>query len=159
MTNGTTKTSKFPLLNDRQSPKQNGFPEYPLTSSTTTPNASPKLPPGMNIITPPNSFVPSTNGSSGVKPLMADTNLYDTLDAFDEFRRMAAQIHQQFNAPYSKVINAASAASGTMPVSDGTQVNGGSEKNTRPLLSTVQNKSFPMGTFIKSWKIEHSAGE
>jgi hypothetical protein len=89
---------------------------------------------------------------------MGDTYSNGTIDAFDEFRRMAAQIHQQFNAPYSKVINAASSPSPPIPTTDGTQINGGNEKNTRALLTIAQNKTLPTGTFTKSWKVEHTAG-
>jgi hypothetical protein len=89
---------------------------------------------------------------------MADTYSNGTIDAFDEFRRMAAQIHQQFNAPYSKVINAASSPSPPNPLTDGIQTNGGSDKNARTSSTNAQNKTLPTSTFAKSWKIEHTAG-
>jgi hypothetical protein len=164
MTNGTRHLTISPLLNSQHTSKQNGFLEYPsILSTTTTSNLSPKLPPGIsppsiNTITPPTNFISSTNDLTAVKPLMGDTYSNGTIDAFDEFRRMAAQIHQQFNAPYSKVINAASSPSPPISTTDGTQINGGNEKNTRALLTIAQNKTLPTGTFTKSWKVEHTAG-
>jgi len=73
-----------------------------------------------------------------------------TIDAFEEFRRMAAQIHQQFNAPYSKVINAAS----TPPAPAQNLTDGTNDKFYRPIPS----KTLTTNTFIKSWKVEHTAG-
>ena len=96
---------------------------------------------------------------TNVKPLMStDTYSNGTIDPFEEFRRMAAQIHQQFNAPYSKVINAASSPSLPVPLTDGIQINGGHEKNARALLAIAQNKILPTNTFTKAWKVEHTAG-
>ncbi len=164
MTNGNTHPTISSLLNNPHLPRQNGYLDYPSTLPTTIiPNSSPKIPPGIspptiNTITPPSNFVPSSNDLSTVKPLMADTYTNGTIDAFDEFRRMAAQIHQQFNAPYSKVINAASSPSPSIPATDGVQINGGSDKNTRPLSTISQNKMLPTSTFTKSWKVEHTAG-
>jgi hypothetical protein len=162
MTNGIPHLNISSLLNNQPISKQNGFFDYPPTLPTTIiPNSSPKLPPGIspssiNTITPPSNFVSSTHDITNVKPLMGETYSNGTIDAFDEFRRMAAQIHQQFNAPYSKVINAASSPS--PPTIDGIRTNGGNEKNTPALLTVAQNKMLPTGTFIKSWKFEHTAG-
>jgi len=166
MTNGIPNPSISTPLNNPYSSKQNGFLEYPSIFSTTRiSNSSPKISSdtsssSINTITPPSNFVLSTNDMTNVKPLMADTYSNGTIDAFDEFRRMAAQIHQQFNAPYSKVINAASSPSTSppIPITDGTQINGGSEKNTRALLTMAQNKTLPTGTFTRSWKVEHTSG-
>jgi hypothetical protein len=164
MTNGITHPTISPLLNNPHLPKQNGFLDYPSTLPTTiNSNSSPKMPPGIsppsiNTITPPSNVVSSLNDLSTVKPLMADTYTNGTIDAFEEFRRMAAQIHQQFNAPYSKVINAASSPSPSISMTDGVQSNGGSDKNTRPLSTISQNKMLPTSTFTKSWKVEHTAG-
>jgi hypothetical protein len=137
-----------------------------MLPNKTLPNSSPKMPPGMspqsiNTITPPSNLVTSTNDTAIVKPLMADTYTNGTSDVFDEFRRMAAQIHQQFNAPYSKVINAASSPpppSSSILTSDGIQTNSGNDKNSKTLLTTAQNKTLPINTFNKSWKVEHTAG-
>lgn len=151
------------LLNNPHLPKQNGFLEdTPTLPTTITTNSSLKMPPGLlppatNTITPPSNCISSTNDMTNVKPLMGETYTNGTIDAFDEFRRMAAQIHQQFNAPYSKVINAASSPS--VPSTDGIQINGGSEKNPRTSsTTTTQNKTFPTGIFTKAWKVEHTAG-
>ena len=93
---------------------------------------------------------------------MAEANVVANAGEFDEFRRMAALIHQQFNAPYSKVINAASSPSSgpTVPaaVTETIHTNGTSDRHTRASPATAPSKSST-GTFTKSWKIEHSAGE
>ena len=170
MVNGTTHPTISPLLsNSTHLPKQNGYSDFHSTLPTTNiPNSSPRIPPGispptMNRTPPPpqpqpSSFMPSSNDLPAVKPLMADTCNNGATDLFDEFRRMAAQIHQQFNAPYSKVINAASSPSPPISTTDGVQTNGATDKNARPLSNISQNKSLPTSTFAKSWKVEHTAG-
>lgn len=180
MTNGIPHPTISSLFNNQHKPKQNGFYDYPptlpppprLSSSSSTsslqptiiPNSSPKIPPGIslpttNIITPPTNYISSTNETTNVKPLMAELFPDSTIDAFDEFRRMAAQIHQQFNAPYSKVINAASSPSPPVSSTDNIQMNGGIDKNSRTVLTNAQNKMLPTGTFTKSWKVEHTSGK
>ena len=89
---------------------------------------------------------------------MGETYTNGTVDTFDEFRRMAAQIHQQFNAPYSKVINAASSFSPPIAISDGTVSNGTIDKNPRTPFPTAPNKPLPPNNFMKLWKVEHTAG-
>ncbi|CAF1173215.1 unnamed protein product [Adineta ricciae] len=158
------------LLNHQSLPKQNGFLDHSsIFPNKFTSNLSPKLPPGVpppsvNTITPPTNHIASaTTDAHTVKPLMADTRPNSTLDPFDEFRRMAAQIHHEFNAPYSKVINAASSpahpSSFAMAAADGNPMTNGSEKTakTLPATSVAQNKTPSTNTFTKSWKIEHTA--
>jgi hypothetical protein len=91
---------------------------------------------------------------------MGETYTNGTVDSFDEFRRMAAQIHQQFNAPYSKVINAASSFSPPIANIDGTAINGTIDKNPRTASAAPipPNKPLPTSSFIKIWKVEHTAG-
>lgn len=122
--------------------------------------SSPPPPPPVNTVTPPSqsaSFSASHDPTS-VKPLMGETYTNGTVDPFDEFRRMAAQIHQQFNAPYSKVINAASSPSPPISTIDGIASNGVIDKNPRTPVPNVANKQLPASNFIKSWKVEHTAG-
>lgn len=151
--------------------KQNGFLDHSSTfSNKFTPSLSPKLPPGIhppsvNTITPPTNHIASaTTDVHTVRPLMAETRPNSTLDPFDEFRRMAAQIHQEFNAPYSKVINAASSpahpSSFAMAAADGNSMTNGTEKTakTLPATAAAQTKAPSTGTFTKSWKVEHTAG-
>ncbi|UJR35742.1 hypothetical protein I4U23_028491 [Adineta vaga] len=164
MMNGMTNLTISPLSNHQHLPKQNGFSDHSSNySNKFTSNSSPKMPPGMpsssvNTITPPTNHIASTNDTNTLKPLMAETYTNSTLDAFDEFRRMAAQIHQQFNAPYSKVINAASSpSSGAMPTSESNPIMNGNDKNSKTLLTTAQPKTLPTGTFAKAWKVEHTA--
>lgn len=123
------------------------------------PGISPPLPPPtVNTITPPSQSASSSHDPTPVKPLMGETYTNGTIDAFDEFRRMAAQIHQQFNAPYSKVINAASTPSPPISTVDGITSNGVNEKNPRTPVPNTANKTLPAINFIKSWKVEHTAG-
>jgi hypothetical protein len=165
MTNSIPNPSISTPLNNSYSSKQNDFLEYPSIFSTTRiSNSSPKMSSdtsssSINTITPPSNYVLSTNDITTVKPLTTDTYSNGTIDAFNEFRRMAAQIHQKFNAPYSKIIDAASspARSPPIPTTDEIQTNGESEKNTRALLTIAQNKMFPTDTFTKSWKVEHTS--
>ncbi len=159
--NGHSHLNISPLLTSSHLSKPNGFIDYP---TTILPNLTPKIPPGISppsihTITPPAHVISSTNDTTFIKPLMAEPFTNGTTDAFEEFRRMAAQIHQQFNAPYSKVINAASSPSPPIPTSDGTQnMNNGNDKHSKTLFTTTQNRTPPVGTFMKSWKVEHTAG-
>lgn len=150
-------------MNQRHSTKQNGHAEHPTATVPHPPSRanSGTAPSNMNNITPPSQHAGSTNETTNVKPLMADVPPTNPNDDFDKFRRMAAHIHQLFNAPYSKVINAASSPpSMATLLSDGSQTNNGHEKNARVSSNaTVQNKAISTGTFVRSWKIEHSAGE
>ena len=101
-----------------------------------------------------------------LKPLMAETNAIANAGEFDEFRRMAALIHQQFNAPYSKVINAASSPSSgpTMAavVTETAHTNGTNDRHTRASLAAAAaaaSGKSSTSAFSKAWRIEHSAGE
>lgn len=178
MVNGSPNSSSSSLATHLHLPKQNGYSDSSSTKFTTHP--SPRVPPGMppppppppaNIITPPSNSVTATNDGSAVKPLMGESTSFNGVDAFDEFRRMAAHIHQQFNAPYSKVINTAStpppplapsapsaSSSGAAPATDGPLTNGTHERNAKTLLTAAPTKTLPTSTFTKAWKVEHTAG-
>ncbi|CAF1350871.1 unnamed protein product [Adineta steineri] len=180
MMNGIPNLTKSPLLNQKHSPKQNGFFDYPSISPSqliSNSNSSMRIPPGIsppliNTNTLSTNSVTSINDKTTVKPLMADTHTNGNGDTFKEFLRMAAQIHQQFNAPYSKVINTSSppppsqtqsqlpppSSSNSISISDGITTNGGTDKNIKSLLTTIPNRTVSTsGTFVKSWKIEHTA--
>jgi hypothetical protein len=165
-TNDNRPSTISPLMNSRHSTKQNGFAEHPAaavphpTSTSKAANSGATLP-NVNNITPPSQHVGSNSDTTNVKPLMADVHPSNPNDDFDRFRRMAAHIHQLFNAPYSKVINAASSLpSMSANLSDGSQTNNSHEKSARVSSNTtVPSKTISTGTFVRSWKIEHSAGE
>ena len=74
---------------------------------------------------------------------------------------MAAQIHQLFNAPYSKVINAAASTSSFNPsISDGAQPAAANEKNRYAAAAAAgaPNKTTPTASFVKSWNIDQCSG-
>ena len=99
-----------------------------------------------------------TNNTTNAKPLMEDIFSEGTTDMYDQFRRMAAQIHQQFSTPFSKVTNIPSTS--TVPSAfDGVQKIDGNDKNTKISSVNMQNKILPKNnTFVQLWKIEHTAG-
>lgn len=139
-------------LNNQSLPQQNGFPDHPSKPSITmTPNSLPRI---SSPVT--NHNPPSTEELNNIKPLMAEPCTNGTVDAFDEFRRMAAQIHQQFNAPYSKIINAASSISSSVP--DPTQNTDGNDKNLKKLPTRPITKAPTGNAFFLQWKVEHTAG-
>ncbi|CAF4492128.1 unnamed protein product [Rotaria sp. Silwood1] len=153
------------LLNNQPWSKQNGLLDYPAKPSTTImPNTLTRISSPTTTTTSsisPNNHATTTttttttNDITNIKPLMAGTYQNGTIDVFDEFRRMAAQIHQQFNAPYSKVINAASSI--PFPISDGIQNIDGTDKNSKRFLTKTKNQNPSTGTFSMQWKTEHTA--
>ena len=133
--------------------QQNGFDDHsvPVESTPVAKDLS------VNSL-PSNNIVPMKEIMT-VKPLMSETHSDTSIDNFEKFRRMAAQIHHMFNAPYSKVINVASTLSSSSIVpGETTQVNGYHEKNGRSSSNGSGMKTVQMGSFMKSWKIEHTAG-
>ncbi|CAF0925949.1 unnamed protein product [Rotaria sordida] len=166
MMNGIPNRNIPSLLNNQSLPKQNGLLDYPSKPSITiipktlTRISSPPPPPPPPIAssTSSNNHVTTTttaNDITNIKPLMSGAYQNGTIDVFDEFRRMAAQIHQQFNAPYSKVINAASSI--PLSTSDGIQNIDGIDKNSKRSLPKTKYQTPSTGSFTMQWKIEHTA--
>jgi hypothetical protein len=122
--------------------------KVPVETSSSSNNA--------NIRTNPS--ISNTIEISTMKPLMSDNHPSVNVDMFESFRRMAANIHHLFNAPYSKVINVTpSCAATTMAICDSTSAN---DKTVRTSSTNSTSKSMPTNnTFNKAWKIEHTAGD
>jgi len=130
--------------------RQNGFSEPPPAPSSSTIQSQIQK----------HSSSSTSNENSATKILAGENSPNNPQDDFEKFRRMAAQIHQLFNAPYSKVINAAGAPGSNVSfahqTSDGSQLTSTNDKNR--FTSTVnQNKTNPTATFIKSWSVEQCA--
>ena len=102
----------------------------------------------------------SSNEHSAAKTGAGENSGSNPNDDFEKFRRMAAQIHQLFNAPYSKVINAAASTPSFNPsTSDGSQPTAANEKTRyAAAAASVQNKHNPTASFAKSWSIDQCAG-
>lgn len=158
MMNPTSNGHISSLFDEKPTQKTNGYFEPPTTAIPKLPSKPPHRTssPIVHPTTVPNHTDTSANTTSNIKPLMTDTHENSTIDAFDEFRRMAALIHQEFNAPYSKVINATSAPSSK---NDATSHMNGTDKNSKTSSIRPDYKTAATGTFAKSWKIEHTAGK
>ncbi|CAM4791122.1 unnamed protein product [Rotaria magnacalcarata] len=158
MMNGNPNRTKPSLSNNPSFSHQNGLLDCPSKLATANiANLSPRVSsPIINSTPPLHNHITPINGINNIKPLMGDAYPNGTTDAFDEFRRMAAQIHQQFNAPYSKVINAASSIPSST-LSDGSSNTDGVDKSYKKLLMKTKTKIPPTSSFSQQWKIEHTA--